>query len=106
MMRDEWGIMLICGWNSAGWINQPALVGDRIGKLIGAPGGTVVVGDKLSIKVYQALASALEINAGRKVILSDTGNFPSDLYITEDSSNLSIKVTGSNYASRKPSQTP
>jgi kynureninase len=83
MMRDEWGKMLISGWNSAGWINQPALVGDRIGKLIGAPNGTVVVGDTLSIKVYQALASALEINAGRKVILSDTGNFPSDLYMTE-----------------------
>jgi kynureninase len=83
MMRDEWGHMLISGWNRAGWMNQPAVVGDRIGKLIGAPSGTVVVGDTLSIKVYQALASALEINAGRKIILSDTGNFPSDLYMTE-----------------------
>jgi kynureninase len=83
MMQDEWGNMLINGWNSAGWMKQPALVGDRIGKLIGAPSGTVVVGDTLSIKVYQALASALEINAGRKIILSDTGNFPSDLYMTE-----------------------
>ena len=83
MMRDEWGDMLITGWNRAGWMNQPARVGDRIGKLIGAPSGTVVVGDTLSIKVYQALASALEINAERKIIQSDTGNFPSDLYITE-----------------------
>ncbi len=83
MIRDEWGDMLISGWNSAGWMNQPARVGDRIGKLIGGPAGTVVVGDTLSIKVYQALAAALEINAGRKIILSDTGNFPSDLYMTE-----------------------
>src|SRR4029079_8284305 len=43
--------------------------------------GTVVVGDTLSIKVYQALASALALNPSRRVILSDTGNFPSDLYI-------------------------
>ena len=83
MMRDEWGEMLITGWNRAGWINQPSRAGDRIGKLIGAPAGTVVVGDTLSIKVYQALASALEINAERKIILSDAGNFPSDLYIAE-----------------------
>ncbi len=40
-----------------------------------------MVGDTLSIKVYQALASALELNPSRRVILSDTGNFPSDLYI-------------------------
>jgi len=83
MMRDEWGDMLITGWNRAGWMNQPSWTGDRIGKLIGAPTGTVMVGDTLSIKVYQALASALEINAERKIILSDTGNFPSDLYMTE-----------------------
>jgi kynureninase len=47
--------------------------------------GTVVLGDTLSIKVYQALASALEMNPKRRVILSDTGNFPSDLYMAEGS---------------------
>jgi len=83
MMRDEWGDMLITGWNRADWISQPSRTGDRIGKLIGAPAGTVVVGDTLSIKVYQALASALEINPDRKIILSDTGNFPTDLYMTQ-----------------------
>jgi len=83
MMQDEWGEMLITAWNRADWINLTSRVGDRIGKLIGAPPGTVVMGDTLSIKVYQALASALEINAGRKIILSDTGNFPTDLYMTE-----------------------
>ena len=79
----EWQDLLIRGWNKAGWMAQPALVGDRIAKLIGAPAGTVVLGDTLSIKVYQALASALEMNPKRRVILSDTGNFPSDLYMAE-----------------------
>ena len=78
-ITDEWGHMLITGWNKAGWMDLPARVGDRIGRLIGAAPGTVVMGDTLSIKVYQALASALELNPGRRVILSDTGNFPSDL---------------------------
>lgn len=82
-VADEWGQMLITGWNKADWINLPRRVGDRIGKLVGAEPGSVVVGDTLSIKVYQALASALQMNPDRRVILSDTGNFPSDLYIAE-----------------------
>ncbi len=83
VVEREWGDLLITGWNKAGWMDQPARVGDRVAKLIGAAPGTVVMGDTLSVKVYQALASALEMNPKRRVILSDTGNFPSDLYIAE-----------------------
>jgi len=83
MMQDEWGDMLITAWNQADWMNQPSRVGDRIGRLIGAPTGSVVMGDTLSIKVYQALASALEINDDRGIILSDSGNFPTDLYMAQ-----------------------
>jgi len=78
----EWGQMLIGGWNKAGWMDQPSRVGDRIARLIGAEPGHVVMGDTLSIKVYQALASSLQMNP-RRVILSDTGNFPSDLYMAQ-----------------------
>lgn len=87
VLRDQWGDMLIRGWNDAQWMTMPKRVGDRVGRLIGAPAGSVVMGDTLSIKVYQALASAIDIMAGRdatrRVILSDSGNFPSDLYIAE-----------------------
>ena len=83
MLTAEWGEQLIKGWNTAGWFLQPRVVGDRIGRLIGAPDGTVVMGDTLSIKVHQALAAALELSPGRKVVLSDSGNFPSDLYIAQ-----------------------
>lgn len=83
MLREEWGGQLIKGWNSAGWYTQPRRVGDRIGRLIGAPEGTVVMGDTLSVKVYQALAAALDLNPSRRVILSDSGNFPSDLYMAQ-----------------------
>ncbi len=82
-ITDEWGQMLITGWNKAGWMDLPARVGDRVGRLIGATPGTVTMGDTLSIKVYQALASALELRPDRRVILSDTGNFPSDLYMAD-----------------------
>ncbi|WPY95767.1 kynureninase [Limimaricola variabilis] len=82
-MTEEWGEMLITGWNKAGWMAQPATLGDRIGRLIGAPEGTTVLGDTLSIKVHQALAAALALRPERKVILTDSGNFPSDIYMAE-----------------------
>lgn len=87
VIEDEWGEMLIRGWNDGaggqGWMSWPTRLGDRIGRLIGAPAGTVTTGDTLSIKVYQALASALHLAGDRRVILSDTGNFPTDLYMAE-----------------------
>ena len=82
-ITDEWGEMLITGWNKAGWMDQPRAIGDRIARLIGAEPGHVVMGDTLSIKVYQALASCLQMNPSRRVILSDSGNFPSDLYMAQ-----------------------
>ena len=83
LLSEEWGEMLIRGWNDAGWMEHPTRIGDRIGRLIGAPSGTVVMGDTLSIKVYQAMAAALEMRSDRRVILSDHGNFPSDLYMAD-----------------------
>ena len=82
-ITDEWGQMLITGWNKAGWFEMPRRVGDRVGALIGAEPGHTVMGDTLSIKVYQALASALAMRPDRRVVLSDTGNFPSDLYMAQ-----------------------
>lgn len=83
MMRDEWAEELIRGWNSAGWYQQPRHVGDRIARLIGAGEGQVVMGDTLSIKVFQAVSAARALRPDRRVILSDSGNFPSDLYVAE-----------------------
>ncbi len=83
VISREWGSELIRAWNSADWISLPQRVGDRIGRLIGAPSGSVATGDTLSIKVYQALAAALKMRPDRRVILSDKGNFPTDLYMAQ-----------------------
>lgn len=83
VLTKEWGQELIRAWNSAGWMALPARVGDRIAGLIGAEPGTVATGDTLSIKVYQALAAALKMRPDRRVILSDSGNFPTDLYMAD-----------------------
>lgn len=82
-MEQEWAEMLITAWNRADWIHDPRRIGDRVGRLVGAAEGTVVMGDTLSIKVHQALASALALRPDRRVILSDSGNFPSDLYMAQ-----------------------
>jgi kynureninase len=83
VLRDEWGTQLITAWNKSGWFTQPDRVGNRVAKLVGAEPYSVTVGDTLSIKVFQALAAALAISPQRKVILSDTGNFPTDLYMAD-----------------------
>ncbi len=82
-ISEEWGKELIRGWNTAGWMSWPRSIGDRIARLIGARAGSVVMGDTLSIKVFQALAAAAALVPERRVILSDSGNFPSDLYMAE-----------------------
>ncbi|TRD13955.1 kynureninase [Palleronia caenipelagi] len=83
VIEEEWGGQLIRAWNSAGWMDLPRVVGDRIASLIGAPKGSVATGDTLSVKVYQALDAALKMRPDRKVILSDSGNFPTDLYMAQ-----------------------
>lgn len=83
MLTQQWGDHLIKGWNEDDWMGQPARVGNMVGRLIGAPEGSVTMGDTLSIKVFQALSSALDLRPDRRVVLSDNGNFPTDLYMAE-----------------------
>jgi kynureninase len=97
-IRDEWGGDLIKAWNSAGWMDLPRVVGDRIAALLGAPAGSVATGDTLSIKVFQALAAALRMRPDRRVILSDAGNFPTDLYMAQGL----IDTIGKGYELRTP----
>ena len=87
-LNNEWGEMLVTGWNKAGWMDQPNKVGDRIARLIGAASKTVTVGDTLSIKVFQALASAINFQKNRKVLLTDASNFPSDIYAAQGLINM------------------
>lgn len=83
VIREQWGERLIRGWNDCDWMALPTRVGDRIARLVGAPAGSVITGDTLSIKLFQALAAALALRPDRRVVLSDSGNFPSDLYIAQ-----------------------
>ena len=82
-VSEEWGQSLIRGWNAHGWFDMPRSLGDRIGKLIGARPGTVIAADSTSINLVKVLTAALKLRPERRIILSDSGNFPSDLYVAQ-----------------------
>lgn len=86
-VREGWGEGLIRSWNSAGWFELPRRLGDRIATLIGAGPGEVVATDSTSINLFKVLSAAVAIAAadapGRRTIVSERSNFPTDLYIAE-----------------------
>ena len=81
--QKQWGETLIKSWNERGWFHLPRRIGDRIGRLIGAPAGSVIAGDTISVNLFKLLGAAAKLNPQRRVILSDSGNFPSDLYVAQ-----------------------
>lgn len=82
IVDEQWGKDLIRGWNK-GWWDAPSRVGDKIGQLIGAAAGQTLVGDTVSVNLFKLATSALTLQPNRTRIITDTFNFPSDLYILQ-----------------------
>ena len=86
-VKQEWGEGLIRSWNTAGWIDLPRRLGDKIATLLGAGPGEVVVSDSTSVNLYKLLSAALDLARvdapERRLIVSERDNFPTDLYIAE-----------------------
>ena len=83
VIEAEWGRSLIGGWIRHGWMAAPRRVGDKIARLIGAAPGEVIVADSTSVNLFKALAAALELRPGRRTILTQQGNFPTDRYVAD-----------------------
>jgi kynureninase len=79
----EWGEGLIRSWNQAGWIAAPARLGARLAPLIGAQAKEVVVADSTSVNLFKLIVGALRLRPGRRVVVSEAGNFPTDLYVAQ-----------------------
>jgi kynureninase len=88
-VEEEWGTDLIRGWNK-GWWESPARIGEKIASLLGAAdrAAQVVVGDQTSINLFKLATAALTLHPEKKRIVTDTFNFPSDLYILQGIVNL------------------
>ncbi|MBK7278212.1 MAG: kynureninase [Betaproteobacteria bacterium] len=87
VVQQEWGVDLIRSWNTAGWMDLPQRVGDKIARLVGASPGELVVADSTSVNLFKVLSAALSMAQAdtpkRKRIVSERSNFPTDLYIAE-----------------------
>ena len=87
VVQQEWGVDLIRSWNSAGWMDLPQRVGDKIARLVGAGPGELVVADSTSVNLFKVLSTALSMAQAdtpkRTRIVSERSNFPTDLYIAE-----------------------
>ena len=82
-VNAEWGRGLVAAWNDAGWIDLPRSVAARIAQLIGADPNGVRVCDSTSVNLFKVLVAALDLRPDRRAILSQRGNFPTDLYVAE-----------------------
>ncbi|MGN6497652.1 MAG: kynureninase [Tsuneonella sp.] len=82
-VAGEWGEGLITSWLGADWSTMPRRIGDKLARLLGADPGEVIAADSTSVNLFKALAAALSLRPDRTVILSETGNFPTDLYMMQ-----------------------
>lgn len=83
IVEQQWGVDLIASWNKHHWIDLPVTVGEKIAPLIGAAPGQVICCDSISINLFKLFAIALQMQSGRRVMLSQRDNFPTDLYVAQ-----------------------
>ncbi len=83
VVAREWGHGLIRSWNSADWIGAPARVGAKIARIVGAAPQEVIVADSTSVNLFKLLMAGVADRPGRSFILSEPGNFPTDLYVAQ-----------------------
>jgi kynureninase len=88
VVEHEWGQRLIRSWNEAGWWDAPLRVGDRVGDLVGAAPGQVVVTDSTSVNLFKVMVGAARLRPGRSLVLTDPDSFPTDLYLTHSVARL------------------
>ena len=81
VIAREWGDSLIRSWNDHDWIGAPRRIGDKIARLIGAAPGEVIVADSTSVNLFKLVVAATELCPDRGTILTEAGNFPTDLHV-------------------------
>lgn len=81
-LHDEWGREVVVGWSH--WIDEAQRTGDLIGRsALGAAPGQVLACDTTSVNLFQLASAAISARPGRKTIITDSANFPTDRYILQ-----------------------
>ena len=87
-VKKEWGQGLIRSWNDADWYPAPQRAGAAIARILGADDDEVIVCDSISVNLFKLLVGALRMRMDRKIIVSEIGNFPTDVYINQEVADL------------------
>lgn len=83
LIRGQWGTRLIRGW-SEGWFELPRRLGNELAAAaLGAAPDQVVLGDSTTVWLYKLVRAAVAARPGRREIVTDVGNFPTDRYVVE-----------------------
>ena len=83
VVEREWGADLIESWNKHDWMGAPERIAGRLAPLVGASADELLIADSTSINLFKLLGAALAARPGRAVILSEEGNFPTNLYVAQ-----------------------
>lgn len=88
VLAQQWSQDLIKSWNSHSWIDLPGVVGEKIARLVGAGSGQLICCDSTSVNLFKVLSSAMLMQQGRSIVLSQQSNFPTDLYMVQGLASL------------------
>ena len=83
VVAGQWGADLITSWNKHGWIDWPQRIAAKLAPIVGAAADELLIADSTSVNLFKLLGAALAARPDRSVILSEEGNFPTDLYVAE-----------------------
>lgn len=99
VVDHEWGAGLIRSWDAAGWVELPRRIARRLGPLLGADPDELAVTDSTSVNVFKALVAGRQLVPDRRIVLTDDGNFPTDVYVAhglaELTGDLEVRVVES-----------
>jgi kynureninase len=82
-VEQEWGEDLIASWNKHGWIDWPTRIAAKLAPIVAAKPNELLIADSTSVCLFKLLAAAVRARPGRRTILTQQRNFPTDLYVAQ-----------------------
>ena len=79
----QWGEDLIASWNKHGWIDWPTRIAAKLAPIVGAKPSELLIADSTSVCLFKLLAAALRARPGKRTVLTQRGNFPTDRYVAQ-----------------------
>lgn len=83
VIERQWGKDLITSWNKHGWIEWPTRIAAKLSPIVGADPNELLIADSTTVCLFKLLAAAVAARPGRSTVLTEEGNFPTDLYAAQ-----------------------